>query len=133
MGDPIPQNRPRFTKKGKPYSDQGKEKTRWLEKAQPDIAEQNIIPTTLPVSLNIVFYFERPKSHYRGCRKANPLKDSAPMEMNATPDLSNLIKWVEDCLEGKCWANDKSVVSLRASKQYTKGKAFTLVEYQELY
>jgi len=133
MGEPIAQARPRFTKRGRPYSPQRAKKVAWIQNTQPSVEKFKIKPTTRPVSLNLIFTFSRPKSHYRGGRKNNPLKYTAPDEHIVKPDLSNLIKWVEDCLESIAWANDKTIVRIRARKEYTKGDSFTLIEYQELY
>lgn len=72
------------------------------------------------VEIDCEFYVTRPKStHYGSGRNERTLK---PAFENAhptgRPDLSNLVKMVEDALTGVVWKDDDQVVSIRAHKTY---------------
>lgn len=68
-----------------------------------------------PVSLWLDFELKRPKDHYF---KSGELKGSAPAFPTKKPDLTKLIRAVEDALTGICWADDVQVVRQHASKVY---------------
>jgi hypothetical protein len=68
------------------------------------------------------FFISRPKDQYGSGRNERRLKPvdhpkyrSAP---TVAPDLSNLLKMVEDALTGSVWADDDQVVSLSGKKSY---------------
>ena len=68
-----------------------------------------------PVLLRLDFEVKRPRDHYF---KSGKLKDSAPAYPTKKPDLTKLIRAVEDALTGICWADDVQVVRQQASKVY---------------
>lgn len=72
-------------------------------------------PITAPVHLDIQFFLARPKSHYR---KSGALKPNAPAVVAKMPDLSKLIRAVEDALTGIVWRDDAQIASIRGSKCY---------------
>lgn len=55
------------------------------------------------------FYFQRPKSHFGSGRNADRLKPSAPAHHVQAPDLSKLIRCLEDALTGVIWVDDRQV------------------------
>jgi len=69
-----------------------------------------------PLCLGLDFYMPRPKSHL--CKSG--LRSSAPRHHISKPDIDNLIKTI-DCLHGVLFDDDRSVVSVTASKQYADG------------
>lgn len=75
-------------------------------------------PWTGPVLLSLVFYRERPKSHYGTGRNAAVLKDSAPLLPVVRPDALKLARAVEDSLTGVIYADDAQVVDGRQIKLY---------------
>jgi crossover junction endodeoxyribonuclease RusA len=76
-------------------------------------------PMTGPVELYVNFHFPRPKSHYGTGRNAATLKQSAPLFVAKAPDLSKLIRSIEDALtEAGVWRDDALVVMVRAEKYY---------------
>ena len=78
----------------------------WLEKGTP-------------LWLFCAFYVCRPKTaHYRSGRLNRELKPDAPEFPTSSPDLSNLVKLVEDAFTGTVWADDDAVVNIAASKHY---------------
>ena len=72
-------------------------------------------------SLSCIFRFQRPKSHFGTGRNAGKLKKSAPRCHVVKPDLSKLVRAVEDALTGIIWRDDSQVIDYRP--YLTKGYA----------
>lgn len=71
---------------------------------------------TGPVELLCRFYFARPKGHIN---KHGQLLPSAPIAHVVKPDLSKLIRAVEDSLtDAGVWIDDSQVVRTASSKDY---------------
>lgn len=62
-----------------------------------------------PVILSCRFHFARPKKHYRTGKFADQLREDAPVEMRQKPDLSKLVRAVEDALTKTIWVDDCQV------------------------
>ena len=75
-------------------------------------------PIAGPIRLGVVFYFNRPKSHYRTGKFSYLLKDDAPAYHTKTPDTSNLVKFVEDALQPNFYKDDSQIIELKAEKYY---------------
>jgi crossover junction endodeoxyribonuclease RusA len=72
------------------------------------------------VRVSMVFYFDRPQSHYRTGKHAGVLRDDAPSAPATIPDLSKLIRSTEDALtDAGVWEDDARVVEYIAHKAYT--------------
>ena len=71
-----------------------------------------------PVSFEMTFYVKRPKGHYGTGRNAAALKPSAPALPTVKPDVTKLVRGVEDALTGTIWRDDAQVTDQRASKRY---------------
>ena len=65
-----------------------------------------------PVHLQARFFFERPKSHYGSGRNAGVLKATAPDYPKSPPDLSKLVRAVEDAMTGIVYVDDARIVDL---------------------
>lgn len=67
-----------------------------------------------PLSLRVTFYVPRPKGHYgkRG------LRASAPGYPAVRPDVTKLLRAVEDACNGVLWRDDSQIVSQHALKLY---------------
>lgn len=63
-----------------------------------------------PVHLRACFRFPRPKSHYRTGRNADKLRDNAPTHPGK-PDLSKLVRSIEDAMTGIVYRDDSQIVS----------------------
>jgi Holliday junction resolvase RusA-like endonuclease len=73
-----------------------------------------------PLVLEVTFYFDRPRSHYRTGKNAHLLRDGAPAAPASVPDLSKLVRSTEDALtDAGVWVDDSRVVLLLAGKRYT--------------
>jgi Holliday junction resolvase RusA-like endonuclease len=77
-------------------------------------------PLEGPLSLAMVFYLARPKSHYRTGRNAGQLKDSEPAHPVKPPDASKLLRATEDALtDVGLWRDDAQVVEYsRIAKEW---------------
>lgn len=116
-GIPIAKARPRFCRIGKhvrTYDIQATEAGKWLLLARQQITEK----LTGPLSLDFTFIFPRPKSHFGTGRNSGRLKPSAPLAHTKKPDISNLIKFPEDILNGLAWNDDAQIVLMVAHKRY---------------
>jgi Holliday junction resolvase RusA-like endonuclease len=67
-----------------------------------------------PLVLQLVFHVPRPKGHY-GKRGLRP---SAPAHPTTKPDVTKLVRAVEDALTGIVWRDDAQVVKQVACKKY---------------
>lgn len=67
-------------------------------------------PISGPVNLAAVFRFPRPKGHYRTGKNSHLLRDTAPTHPGK-PDLSKLVRSVEDAMTGIVYRDDSQVVS----------------------
>ena len=67
-----------------------------------------------PLRLSVVFTVARPKSHY-GARGVLP---SAPARPTVRPDVTKLLRAVEDGMTAIVWRDDAQVVEQHAVKRY---------------
>ena len=75
-------------------------------------------PLTDYLSMEMIFVFERPKSH---------AKLSNPPKYPKRKDIDNLIKFVLDALNGKLYEDDCQVVSIKATKIYGDEAQTTII------
>ena len=75
-------------------------------------------PIDGPIRLGVVFYFNRPKSHYRTGKFSYLLKDDAPAFKTSKPDIDNLAKFVADALQPNFYKDDSQIIELKAEKYY---------------
>jgi len=71
-------------------------------------------PLTRSVCLKLAFEFPRPRSHFT--RKGALRKGAPPFP--SRPDLSKLVRAVEDALTGVLWRDDGQVIMIHAFKAY---------------
>jgi Holliday junction resolvase RusA-like endonuclease len=114
---PTAQMRPKRSKFGRMYKNK-KQDTRenqiigYLIQKKPDSMLEG------PLSLVVRAVMPRPKSHFGTGKNSGKLKDSAPYWHSCKPDLSNIIKQIEDCMEGLFFKNDSQIASEIVSKRY---------------
>ena len=71
--------------------------------------------------LDLKFYMDRPKSHFRTGKYKDILKPFAPKYYHSQkPDIDNLVKFVADAIQGydRFIEDDSKICSLRASKMW---------------
>ena len=71
-----------------------------------------------PLALLIDFRLPRPKGHFGVGRNAAIVRPSAPVAPDVKPDLTKLVRGVEDALTGIVWRDDGQVVEQRTRKIY---------------
>lgn len=76
---------------------------------------------TGPVELILVFYRVRPASHFGSGRNAKILKPSAPRLPTPTPDVTKLVRAVEDAMKGIIYKDDSQVCHQNNWKVYCSG------------
>lgn len=81
-------------------------------------AESGFKPYEGPVSILCEFLLARPKSH---SNSKGVLKPNAPIYPCKDPDLTKLVRGVEDALNGLVWKDDNQVVRQSNVKRYTDG------------
>lgn len=74
------------------------------------------------VQLSIYAYFPRPKSHFRTGKFVGELKKDAPTIHLNNPEDSNILKFVEDALNGVFWKDDRQVFHSEVWKLYDHEK-----------
>lgn len=108
-GDPVPQPRPRITTRGgrgHAYTPAGHPIHAYRAAIAAAARAAGATPTKrAPLTLVVDWVFVRPKSHYLASGELNP-RTALP-----TPpvDSSNLLKGVEDALNGIAWADDEQI------------------------
>jgi len=125
-GDPLPKQRARsynprtksgdlIFKNGKPIIDtKTPDKTKAYEQYVSLIARQAAaqsglrqpVPLRTPITLGCIFYLPIPSSWSQ--KKKNRAR-SGELEHTSRPDLSNLLKSIEDGAEGVLWKNDSQI------------------------
>jgi Holliday junction resolvase RusA-like endonuclease len=123
LGRPAPQGSKRHVGKGV-MVESSKHVRPWRDAVRASAVEQmakDSCPRFVgPVRVSMVFYFDRPKSHYRTGKNAGVLRDDAPSNPATIPDLSKLIRSTEDALtDAGVWEDDARVVEYTAIKAYT--------------
>lgn len=117
LGTPAPQG------SKTPWGTESNPRTRpWRDTVAHDAREaKNGEPLEGPLSLHVVFWFPRPKSHFGTGRNAGVLKESAPKFVIAKPDLDKLVRAVGDALTtAGVWRDDSQAVMVTASKRYVE-------------
>ena len=71
-----------------------------------------------PLILEVDFYFARPAGHYGTGRRRDIVKPSAPRFPAVRPDVTKLLRALEDALTGVVWRDDAQIVIQLARKRY---------------
>ena len=118
-GVPIAKKRPRFARRGKfvvTYNSQETEEGRFLFEVQQQW-KCHSNPIECPVKVRCSFEMPIPKGTSNKKRRAMIADE---IKHTKKPDLSNLIKFVEDCLNGVVWKDDSQIVCLVGLKFYSR-------------
>lgn len=120
-GDPVPQPRARISTRGgfgRAYTPTGHAIHAYRAAIAAAAAEAGATPTdSAPLTLIVDLVFARPKSHYR----KSGIKPDAPKLPRA--DCSNVLKGIEDALNGVAWVDDTQVGRVVIEKTWgTEGR-----------
>lgn len=81
-------------------------------------AAEGRVLLTGPVMLMVRAVRARPKGHYRTGRNANQIRDRAPSYPATKPDLTKIVRAVEDALTGVLWRDDSQVIRQVTAKDW---------------
>lgn len=123
-GQPIPKARHRSSGFNKAYDPQAKAKTDTFWQIRSLVIDEQIkkygstvggvaILPTRPILMKIDFYMAVPKSL---SPKKKTMMYGTPHDKK--PDLSNLIKFYEDCANSALFRDDAQIYSINATKHY---------------
>lgn len=120
-GDPVPQPRPRVTVRGKhghAYTPRDHRIHGYRAAIAAAAKAAGATPTDdAPLTLVVDLVFARPKSHYR----KSGVREDAPKLPRA--DCSNVLKGLEDSLNGVAWVDDCQVGKVVVEKTWgTEGR-----------
>ena len=126
LGKPIPLKRHRHSKYGC-YDPQKKEKHMFkvLFKHETKKFTNGLFPSYSALKLYVEYHMQIPKCYSK--RKAT---ETLTKKHITKPDLSNLIKFTEDALNGVAWHDDSIICEIEAIKIYSKiPKTVFKIEY----
>ena len=121
-GSPIGQGRPKFSTINGHAVAYDPEKSRNYKAyvkllATQAMKEQGFTMIDGPCCLDIMAFFEVPKSKSKKFREAALNGLERPTKK---PDLSNIVKGIEDALNGLAYKDDSSIVFLSVAKCYSE-------------
>jgi Holliday junction resolvase RusA-like endonuclease len=71
-----------------------------------------------PLQLLVTFYLPRPKDHFGSGKNAGSMKRTAPHLHAKKPDLTKLVRALEDAMTGIVWHDDAQVCEQQIRKRY---------------
>jgi Holliday junction resolvase RusA-like endonuclease len=78
-------------------------------------------PLRCPIMLDVEFHFARPQAHFGTGKNAERMKPSAPMLFTQSPDLSKLIRALEDAMTGIIYVDDRQIFAYsKCLKKWTQ-------------
>jgi Holliday junction resolvase RusA-like endonuclease len=86
--------------------------------AEAALAMEGLEMILEPVHVTALFYFPRPKAHYRTGKNAHLMRDDAPAYKAGHPDLDKLQRAIGDSLTGIVVRDDKQIVAWNTVKLY---------------
>lgn len=83
------------------------------------IAAELGVPISGACRVDLCFYFERPKTHWKHGKEYKVLKESAPVYHETKPDVDNLSKLIMDCASNAAiWVDDRLVSIVNVTKKW---------------
>ncbi len=129
LGEPVAWARTRISKTGSLFTPKRQRNNAVALKL---LAQQEMIgrePFDGPVRVDLIAEFAIPKSYSRAKRAAALLRDIRPAKK---PDLSNIIKQVEDAFNGVVYRDDCQIVEYRTLQKVYGGQPKILVTVTQI-
>lgn len=121
--EPVAKGRARSTRGGVHYTP---EKTREFEALiKRHALAAGATPIDGPLCLMVSFYSAIPKSWSK--KRRDEALASGGICKTSRPDLDNLVKAVQDGLNGVLWNDDAQIVDIRARKRYAEKSSIHIV------
>lgn len=107
MGEPVPQGRPRFSRRsGRAYDPKkSRQYKEWVREVADIYAPRELIEC--PVRMSVRIYRSIPKSFSKAKLRAIEAGTLRPV---TKPDVSNVLKGIEDALNGVWYKDDSQIV-----------------------
>ena len=120
IGHPEPGGSKRWLGKGRPVIDDNPKVMPWraLVAAAAVAAMGDREPLTGPVGVAFTFFVRHPQGHFRTGKRAGELRASAPRRPTVRPDVTKLIRSVEDACTSILWRDDSQIVFQVGRKLY---------------
>lgn len=120
LGTPQPGGSKRAFRSGNRVlvTDSNPRAAQWKRAVAEAAIESGAVMEDGPVSVRMVFYVARPKSHYGTGRNSERIRPGAPQFPESRPDVLKLARPVEDALTGIAYRDDSQTVSLTLEKRY---------------
>lgn len=125
-GEPIAKGRPQFF--GGHAVTPAKTRKAEERTAEEWIRQAGAVPLIGSVKMDIAFFLETPKSWSRKQQAAANRREIRPVKR---PDLDNLIKLIQDALNGIAYHDDKQIQEITARKYYS-AKPRTVITVSDL-
>ena len=129
LGEPSAQMRHRSFSKGNfkgTYDPSKDKKNDFLSVIQDKAPKEPIVG---PIGVTIIFYFGRPKSHYRTGKNENMMRDDAPEFHTSKKDLDNCIKFATDSMNHIFYKDDSQICRLFSEKIYSESpRTYILIQ-----
>ena len=136
LGIPAPQGSKTsgLTKSGHPFTREANPRTRpWRQAVAAEaLASWQNKAMEGPVELVAAFFFPRPKSHYRTGKHSHDLRADAPIHHTSKPDLSKLVRAVEDAMTGIIYRDDSQISAMAPKKVYTESNPCAIITVRPL-
>lgn len=120
---PVPLSRPRFSRRGHVYTPDKCQKAKQRIGIAALSKMQGTPPLDGPVELSILFGMKMPK-------RPKPHQANG-MFHTSRPDITNLVKLVEDSLNKILWNDDSQICTIITEKRYAV-EPFTLVRVRQI-
>lgn len=117
-GQPIALKRHRVARNGRMYDPSYKDKKQiWLQIAKYKPKQ----PLKGDIYLKVIFYFKRPKKHFRSGKYSHLLKNEYKdvNYVKSRPDLDNCVKLIADIVQPQMICDDSQICMLQAEKMYS--------------
>lgn len=111
-GEPTPLSR-HMLSKGRMYNPSGMHQREFAKACESFLPSK---PLEGPIEAKMIFYFSRPKYHFRTGKNSHLLKDGISDWHSTRKDLDNLIKFVLDSLNKQAYLDDSQVKNLLKHK-----------------
>ncbi len=126
-GNPIAKQRPRFSKTGKTYDRQSREKKLVRCLMMKEIADQGYLKRLQePISVHMTFHTPIPNS-WSQKRKESVLGKCNP----ARPDLDNYVKFYCDVMNDLVYQDDNLITELWCEKKYSDKPKVVITIFEE--
>lgn len=122
-GEPVAKSRPRMTRSGFVYTPKKTLNYETLIKELFIIKYPDFQPLEGPVRMNISAWLKIPKTS----KRKTEAMQSGEIRPTKKPDMSNILKSIEDALNNLAYQDDKQIVKIEIEKRYSTRPRIELI------